>query len=242
LAQLIYPQKQKNLGLNRFARIAWYALIGGSLLGSGALLYDHFGNPIDKKGETVQTERVKKGSLDALLEAEFVYPAHIQIREEKGDPVAYVLDIGDDTLHRFADTEPTHTVGKYLEFADEDRDCKFGSLQTAGPFPVQVTGGLQTWFFPRPADAQKSSSNEQTLFPVHQKPEEFSWINSLPSPLRYAVGNRLPPSKDSVESWWNEDAWNEWKQIFEYLFSTQNGYNHNLTINFVNIALPLKYS
>src|SRR5437667_4140884 len=54
-------------------------------------------------------------------------------------------------IHR-ASSERVHehrrvARGTYAE--DAKRDRKFGSLQTAGPFPMRSGG---TWFFPRPAD------------------------------------------------------------------------------------------
>ncbi|RYD31125.1 MAG: hypothetical protein EOP86_18570 [Verrucomicrobiaceae bacterium] len=87
----------------------------------------------------------------------------------------------------------------------EVRDRKFGSLVTAGPFPVQVHEGKRSWFFPRPTDAGAAGSVEVTLRPVIP-----SGASNLPLPLRYPVGNTARPSKDEVPVWWSEGAWSEY--------------------------------
>lgn len=84
----------------------------------------------------------------------------------------------------------------------------FGSLRTAGPFPVCTNGTAATWFFPRPADAD--DSGKPVILPT-----EALGSSSLPSPLRYAVGSTIAPSKESPKAWWSEGAWNN------YLGSTQ---------------------
>jgi len=76
---------------------------------------------------------------------------------------------------------------------------KFGSLVTAGPFPVSPQ---DDWFFPRPADAQEAGTTAVTLRPVTPH-----GISSLPTPCCYAVGNLRPPSKDPIAPWWNASAW-----------------------------------
>ena len=90
------------------------------------------------------------------------------------------------------------------DFSDTNRDTNgrsFGSLTSAGPFPVCTNGDGHTWFFPRPADAD--DSGKTVLFPV--KPLGTS---SLPRPLIYAVGSSQPPSKEPPRNWWNKAAWN----------------------------------
>lgn len=104
----------------------------------------------------------------------------------------------------------------------EERDRKFGSLQTAGPFPVL---GESTWYFPRPRDAQSSGTVAITLHPVsclggvnasgasfdqtQSQGESNSaepvdpWLDSsLPDPLEYAVGSVVAPSKDAGGEPW----------------------------------------
>jgi len=105
-------------------------------------------------------------------------------------------------LHRSGLAEKTHphrqgVRGVYAENAPRDR--KFGSLITAGPFPVRKG---KTWFFPRPQDLQDS-----TLQPALLPADSFdSAQSSLPEPLEYAVANRLPPSKESVAKAWLSGA------------------------------------
>lgn len=76
---------------------------------------------------------------------------------------------------------------------EERRDRKFGSLATAGPFPVDADG---EWFFPRPSDAQHLGNVAVTLRPARGRQADGAWVgSSLPAPLRFPVGNTEPPSK-----------------------------------------------
>jgi CRISPR-associated protein Cmr3 len=87
--------------------------------------------------------------------------------------------------------------GTYADSAKRDR--KFGSLLTAGPFPVSQDG---TWFFPRPADLQDDSLTPGAM-PVF---ETIAQRSSLRAPARYSVGNFLPPKKDSGAKPWLSGA------------------------------------
>jgi CRISPR-associated protein Cmr3 len=107
-------------------------------------------------------------------------------------------------LHRSGFANKTHSHrqgarGVYAENAKRDR--KFGSLVTAGPFPVK---NGSTWFFPRPLDL-----NDATLVPTLLPTDSFDSVqSSLPDPLEYAVANRLPPSKESgAKAWLSEAAY-----------------------------------
>ena len=82
---------------------------------------------------------------------------------------------------------------------EETRDRKFGSLVTAGPFPVH---GADQWFFPRPADAAAPQSSAVTLTPTNSLGH-----SSLPAPLRFPVGSTTPPSKEKTAAWWRSSAW-----------------------------------
>ncbi|MFO1498736.1 MAG: type III-B CRISPR module-associated Cmr3 family protein [Verrucomicrobiota bacterium] len=99
----------------------------------------------------------------------------------------------------------THRRGRSGNYSEEEthRDRKFGSLLTAGPFPVDAGGG---WFFPRPKDAQLSGSVAVTLRPVcslAKEEEGDTWGNSsLPDPLEYAVANTQSPDKDAGGEPW----------------------------------------
>lgn len=85
--------------------------------------------------------------------------------------------------------------------AQEHRDRRFGSLVTAGPFPVCTSGADHTWFFPRPADADDRGS-------VFLHPHRVDAPSSLPAPCKYPVISTKPPSKDTPKPWWSEGAWN----------------------------------
>ena len=82
--------------------------------------------------------------------------------------------------------------------------CPFGSLVTAGPFPVKQDNGVSTWFFPRPLDLQTD-----TLKPS-LRPCSGDWnaSSSLLAPLSCAIAHvdeaRL--SKDSAAKAWLSQA------------------------------------
>ncbi|MBK9138134.1 MAG: hypothetical protein IPM17_05130 [Verrucomicrobia bacterium] len=86
---------------------------------------------------------------------------------------------------------------------------KFGSLLTAGPFPVCVADppgkllGQPRWFFPRPKDAQQQGTAAVTL-----RPAQGGWqqTSSLPKPLIYTVANTQSPSKDAGGEAWLSTA------------------------------------
>jgi len=109
-------------------------------------------------------------------------------------------------LHRagevFQDVHP-HRRGRSGVYSDapEHRDRRFGSLVTAGPFPVCTNGADHTWFFPRPADADDSGA-------AFLHPHGTNAPSSLPLPCRYPVVSAKPPSKETPKPWWSEGAWN----------------------------------
>ena len=81
---------------------------------------------------------------------------------------------------------------------------KFGSLTTVGPFPVHSDGARRTWYFPRPLDAGATDNLQATLLPITGDRAQ----SSLPPPLQCSVANTVEPSKDPVQPWWSEGAWN----------------------------------
>jgi hypothetical protein len=98
-----------------------------------------------------------------------------------------------------------HRVVRGKEAVEAERHRRFGSLQTAGPFPVRVDAQNcpEKWLLPRPADLQDASLLPALL------PASGPWRDSgsLPAPLCYAVANRLPPAKESgAKSWLSRDA------------------------------------
>ena len=96
--------------------------------------------------------------------------------------------------------------GNRERIGEDDR--KFGSLTTAGPFPVCATGTAETWFFPRPLDAGESDTTKATFRPLAKAFERE--LTSLPALLKYSVTNTRQPSKDPVKPWWSEKAWNDY--------------------------------
>jgi hypothetical protein len=107
-------------------------------------------------------------------------------------------------LHRsgFGVEAHSHRRGSRGVYAgDAVRDRKFGSLKTAGPFPVDISllsRPEEAWFFPRPLDLQDS-----TLKPALTPTAGFDSVqSSLPDPLEYAVANLLPPSKENAPKAW----------------------------------------
>lgn len=92
------------------------------------------------------------------------------------------------------------------ESARESAGRRFGSLVTAGPFPVQIQTDGGVWHFPRPADAGQSF--EPQLLPYSPMDESSMVGSSLPAPCLYPVVSTLPPSKEALPSWWNESDWN----------------------------------
>lgn len=109
-------------------------------------------------------------------------------------------------LHRAGDvfeSSHSHRRGRSGDYSDhkDHRDRKFGSLVTAGPFPVCTHGADHTWFFPRPADAD--DSGKAVLFPA-----ETTGPSSLDAPCIHPVVSSVPPNKETPKTWWNEGAWN----------------------------------
>jgi CRISPR-associated protein Cmr3 len=84
--------------------------------------------------------------------------------------------------------------GKILSQDRETKGREFGSLKTAGPFPVVG----EQWLFPRPSDADKKQSAETTHCPM-AAPVDGS-ASSLPGNLCPVVSKQAP-SKDKAERW-----------------------------------------
>lgn len=85
--------------------------------------------------------------------------------------------------------------------AEAERDRKFGSLTTAGPFPVQSDG---QWFFPRPLDAGIAGSTAVSLLPLKEGIDRS--LSSLPLPLQYPAANTQTASKARLDAWLSATA------------------------------------
>lgn len=107
------------------------------------------------------------------------------------------IGFSDDEIHR-------HRAGRSGIADGSERIRKFGSLITAGPFPVSPDG---KWLFPRPLDANAKGSTVLTQLPHKIQPP-----SSLPGFLSVAAASVVGPSKDVVPSWWDAEAWNSYLQ------------------------------
>jgi hypothetical protein len=100
--------------------------------------------------------------------------------------------------------EHAHRFGRSSRRSLEgDRSQRFGSLATAGLFPVGSDG---CWLFPAPADALLTSKTDDTnwlLLPV-----PASGKTNLPAPfLKCVAGSFAPPTKETAAPWWTAAAW-----------------------------------
>jgi len=109
-------------------------------------------------------------------------------------------------LHRSGLESHSHRFGRNGRAEKTDRTFQFGSLVTAGPFPVCCDGAKPEWFFPRPADAMNDANG---LIAISRHPVELPGGSgsSLPDGLRYAVADNRPASKDLPAPWWSTRAW-----------------------------------
>lgn len=97
-----------------------------------------------------------------------------------------------------------HRPARNGKILSEDRETKgreFGSLQTAGPFPIDKKG---QWLFPRPADADKKQSAETTHCPLSDSVTGSS--SSLLGNLCPVVSKQAP-NKDKAERWISATAY-----------------------------------
>jgi hypothetical protein len=96
-----------------------------------------------------------------------------------------------------------HVGGNGVRNAEDDR--KFGSLKTAGPFPVFVSGEKRTWYFPRPLDAGENGSAMPTFLPLEKGFDKE--LSSLPEAVSLPVANTKPPTKKTPEPWFDSAAY-----------------------------------
>jgi len=100
-------------------------------------------------------------------------------------------------LHRSGLNGHPHDHRCHAEREGKD-NRQYGSLVTAGPFPVLHSSSRDTWFFPRPLDLQQDTLTP-SLLPTRRVDSAQS---SLPKPLQYPVASTQPPSKDSTAKAW----------------------------------------
>ena len=94
----------------------------------------------------------------------------------------------------------SHTPKRNGTELEDNRTRHFGSLQSAGPFPIVN----DTWYFPRPADADAGTTATTTHKPLSQIFEHpTSTIEDGLTP----VVNTQPPNKDTPEKWMSLDAY-----------------------------------
>lgn len=115
-------------------------------------------------------------------------------------------------LHRASiDGQIKDDKGNLVKVHGHDHRCaerkitdvrKFGSLLTAGPFPVSECG---KWLFPRPLDANIKNSTAVSFLPLAKDFDRND--SSLPIPLKYAVANEEKATKDKPADWWSANAW-----------------------------------
>ncbi|MCB1237733.1 MAG: hypothetical protein KDM91_21895 [Verrucomicrobiae bacterium] len=104
-----------------------------------------------------------------------------------------------------ADLDGVHSHGH--DGHDGVRIRMFGSLLTAGPFPVLKSG---EWLFPRPLDTgvTEKTAVDSTAITFQPLKKGFKRAHaSLPEPLQYPVAATLTPTKATPSPWWTKTAW-----------------------------------
>lgn len=115
-----------------------------------------------------------------------------------------------DGVHR-------HRAARNGEPLSEGRDQhgrEFGSLQTAGPYPVHN----DRWFFPRPADADSPSDATTTHKPLTSSITGAA--DSLNGSL-FPVVNSRPPGKNRPEPWISAEAYTAYLGSKEFTEETE---------------------
>ena len=119
-----------------------------------------------------------------------------------------IFDAIHAALHRAfpqpAAWEHTHRFGRSSDRdSRRDRTQRFGSLATAGLFPVWTDG---RWLFPAPADVLPSKEARDSNWLL--QPTEVRGRGSLPARfLKYVAANFALPTKETAAPWWTPHAW-----------------------------------
>ena len=106
------------------------------------------------------------------------------------------------TREEFQTWEHSHFYGRNGRRPERSDNSKrmqrFGSLVTAGPFPV-FNG---SWYFPCPADVNRRLTTSPALHPLKGK----RGASDLPPPAIHPVVSLLEPDKEGPHPWWNKHA------------------------------------
>jgi hypothetical protein len=99
--------------------------------------------------------------------------------------------------------EHKHDFGRSSHRPRQGDSQRFGSLKTAGLFPVLPDG---RWLFPAPQDivAAPAQDNRRLL---RLQPADTARTN-LPVPwLKHVPASYAPPTKNEPAPWWTREAW-----------------------------------
>jgi CRISPR-associated protein Cmr3 len=116
-----------------------------------------------------------------------------------------------DALHAalwraFPDPQPWEHAHHFGRSSDrpghgaDPRSQRFGSLKTAGVFPVLDDG---RWVFPAPQDVVSARDNEPWLLQLQK-----ATGTNLPVPwLQYSPASFAQPAKGEASAWWTREGW-----------------------------------
>ncbi|MCL5099222.1 MAG: type III-B CRISPR module-associated protein Cmr3 [Candidatus Omnitrophica bacterium] len=104
--------------------------------------------------------------------------------------------------------ERLHATGKNGHYPNrEENSQRFGSLKTAGPFPIQQSGAISRWLFPGPGDAVIGLEGQLgALLPLKNAGER----HNLPPQLRFLLGHPFPLDREQPALWWSKAAMESW--------------------------------
>ena len=101
------------------------------------------------------------------------------------------------------DWEHPHRFGRSGDRdASRPRTQRFGSLVTAGPFPI-LEG---KWLFPVPQDVARPDEFAPSMLPITSAVGD----HDLPQLLRWPLGNRVQTTKEGPLPWWDKAAFEQY--------------------------------
>lgn len=119
-----------------------------------------------------------------------------------------IFDAIHAALHRaFPESMPWEHAHRFGRSSERDpqrhRTQRFGSLVTAGLFPIWTDG---RWLTPAPADAHPGAGGDNSFWLLQPIPAMGQ--TNLPAPfLKYVAANYTTPTKDADPAWWTANAW-----------------------------------